>query len=103
MWALVEYKGFQFHVKEGQDIIVPLIHEIEEKEIEIDKVLVLNHGNKTVVGTPYVEGAKVKAKIIEHLKLPKKIIFKYKPKKNYRRKLGHRQKATRIKILQIEF
>lgn len=102
MWALVEYKGFQFHVKEGQDIIVPLVHEIEEKEIEIDRVLVLKKDDRTIVGTPYVKGAKVRAKVLEHVKLPKITVFKYKAKKNCRRKLGHRQKATRIKILQIK-
>lgn len=102
MWALVEYKGFQFHVKEGQEVIVPLIHEIEGEEIEIDKVLMLKKDSETIVGTPYVEGVKVKAKVIEHLKLPKIIVFKYKPKKNYRRKKGHRQKVTKIKILKIE-
>lgn len=102
MWALVEYKGFQFHVKEGKDVIVPLTHELEGSEIEIDKVLMVKKNDETVVGTPYVEGVKVKAKVVEHIKLPKVIVFKYKPKKNYRRKKGHRQKATRLKILKIE-
>jgi len=103
MWALVEYKGFQFYVKEGENIIVPLVDEEEGKEIEIDKVLLIKKDGDIRIGTPYIEGAKVIGQIAQHTKLKKIIVFKYKPKKNYRRKKGHRQKATKIKILKIIF
>jgi len=103
MWALVEYKGFQFYVKEGENVIVPLTDEEEGKEIEIDKVLLIKKNGDIRIGTPYIEGAKVIGQIIEHTKLKKIIVFKYKPKKNYRRKRGHRQKVTKIKILKIIF
>lgn len=103
MWALVEYKGYQFHVEEGKEIIVPLLHEREGSEIEIEKVLMLRKNDEIVVGTPYVDGVRVKAKVLEHIKLPKVIVFKYRPKKNYRRKKGHRQRATRLKVLKIEY
>lgn len=103
MWALVEYKGFQFYVKEGENIIVPLVDEEEGKEIEIDKVLLIKKDGDIRIGTPYIEGAKVIGQITQHTKLKKIIVFKYKPKKNYRRKKGHRQKATKIKILKIIF
>jgi len=103
MWALVEYKGFQFYVKEGENIIVPLVDGEEGKEIEIDKVLLIKKDGDIRIGTPYIEGAKVIGQIAQHTKLKKIIVFKYKPKKNYRRKKGHRQKATKIKILKIIF
>ena len=102
IWALVEYKGAQFYIKENEKLIVPLIKGEVGKKIEIDKVLMIKKDGEIKIGTPYIEGAKVEAEIIEHIKLPKIIVFKYKPKKNYRRKKGHRQKATKIKILKIE-
>uniref|UniRef100_A0A7V4E229 Large ribosomal subunit protein bL21 n=1 Tax=candidate division WOR-3 bacterium TaxID=2052148 RepID=A0A7V4E229_UNCW3 len=102
MWAFVEYKGAQFYVKENENLIVPLTKGKAGEKIEIDKVIMIKKDGEIKIGTPYIEGAKVEAEIIEHIKLPKIIVFKYKPKKNYRRKKGHRQKATKIKILKIE-
>ncbi len=102
IWALVEYKGTQFYIKENENLIVPLIKGEIGKKIEIDKVLMIKKDGEIKIGTPYIEGAKAYAEIVEHIKLPKIIVFKYKPKKNYRRKKGHRQKATKIKILKIE-
>lgn len=102
IWALVEYKGAQFYVKENENLIVPLTKGEKGEKIVIDKILMIRNNGEIKIGNPYIEGAQVEAEIMEHIKLPKIIVFKYKPKKNYRRKKGHRQKATKIKILKIK-
>ena len=102
MKAIIETDGFQFPVEEKEKILVPKIEEEVGKEIVLDKVLLLIDGEKTHVGRPYVEGGLVEAEVLSHGKSPKILVYKYRPKKNYRRKRGHRQPYTEILIKAIK-
>lgn len=105
MYAIFETGGKQYKVTEGDVINIEKLSEQEEgTEVLFDKVLMVRgeNENEVKIGVPYVEGAKVKGKIEEHGKGDKVIIFKYKPKKNYRNKKGHRQPFSRVKIDKIE-
>ena len=98
MYAIVEIAGQQFKVEKDQQIFV---HQLEGKEgdkVEFSNVLLIDDGGKIAVGAPAVEGAKVTAKIVEHAKGDKVIVFKKKRRKGYAVKNGHRQKFTKIAI-----
>jgi large subunit ribosomal protein L21 len=99
MYAIIETGGKQYQVREGDVIDVDLIQ--EQKALTFDKVLLLNDGTKSHVGLPYLPKCIVHAEILGDTKGPKVIAFKYKRCKNYRRKVGHRQKYTRVKITKI--
>ena len=101
MKAIVESAGFQFSVEEKEKILVPRRDEEVGSEVILGKILLLVDGEKTLVGKPYVEGARVEAEILSHGKSPKIIVYKFRPKKNYRRKRGHRQPFTEILIKKI--
>jgi len=100
-YAVIEFKGFEYRVKENGVITVQKVDKKEGENVEIDTVLLVRKGDKTLVGTPYVEGAKVIAKVLGDRKTPKVIAFKFKRRKNYRRKKGHRQILTELKIEKI--
>ena len=104
MFAILETGGKQYRVEVGDILEVELLDKknISNKNIiEFDSVLLLK--NKDIkIGQPYVKNAKIKAKILEELKAPKIIVFKKKPKKQYKKKVGHRQKLHRIQIEKIE-
>ena len=100
MYAIIETGGKQYQVKEGDEIEVDLIHS-EQKALKFDKVLFLNDGSTLHVGTPHVANCIVSAELLGECKGPKVIAFKYKKCKNYRRKVGHRQKYSRVKITKI--
>ncbi len=100
-YAYVEIQGFQFLAQEGQTLEVPKLNAREGEEILLKSVLYVRDGDRMKVGTPYVPDAYVKARVLETFKQPKVIVFKYKRRKNYRRKKGHRQEATRIQVLEI--
>ena len=98
MYAIVEIAGQQFKVEKDQQIFV---HQLEGKagdNVEFSNVLLIDDGGKIAVGAPAVEGAKVTAKIVEHAKGDKVIVFKKKRRKGYAVKNGHRQKFTKIAI-----
>jgi len=97
MYALVEFKGKQYKAEKGALLKVDLVDAEPGTAINIDTVLLVS-GDTVKVGTPYVSGAKVSATVESHGKDDKIIVFKYKPKKDYRRKQGHRQKYSIIKI-----
>lgn len=101
MYAVVETGGKQYKVSEGMVIEVEKLPVEVGEEIELDKVLMVVDGDSVKVGRPFVEGAKVKALVQGQIKGPKIIVFKYKPKKRYRRKKGHRQRYTRLLIKEI--
>jgi len=106
MYALIEFKGKQYKAEKGASLAVDLLDEEPGTALLIDRVLLLSDsdpsGNSAVtVGTPYIAGATVAATIESHEKAKKIIVFKYKPKKDYRRKQGHRQKYTLLKIGEI--
>ncbi|MEE0511483.1 MAG: 50S ribosomal protein L21 [Peptococcaceae bacterium] len=101
MYAIIATGGKQYKVEEGQTLDVELLHAEAGETVEIDSVLMLNKDGEIVTGKPYVEGAKVSLKVVENGKAPKIVVFKYKPKKNYRRKKGHRQPYTRVTVESI--
>ncbi|MCL2175654.1 MAG: 50S ribosomal protein L21 [Treponema sp.] len=100
MYALVEFKGKQYKAEKGALLKVDLIDAKPGTAITIDTVLLVS-GDSVQVGSPYVNGAKVSAVVESHEKDDKIIVFKYKPKKDYRRKQGHRQQYSIIKIENI--
>ncbi|MCL2180627.1 MAG: 50S ribosomal protein L21 [Treponema sp.] len=100
MYALVEFKGKQYKAEKGALLKVDLIDAEVGAAVSIDTVLLVS-GSEVKVGSPYVEGAKVSAVVESHEKDDKIIVFKYKPKKDYRRKQGHRQQYSIIRINDI--
>ena len=100
-YAIVESGGKQYKAVPGSVIEVDRLPNQTGDEIDLDVVLISDEG-KVEIGTPYVKGAKVKASVIGELKAPKVIVFKYKPKIRYRRKQGHRQRYTQLKIDTIQ-
>ena len=97
MYALVEFKGKQYKAEKGALLKVDKIDAEPGTAVNIDTVLLISDGSVSV-GSPYIEGAKVSATVESHGKDEKIIVFKYKPKKDYRRKQGHRQQYSIIKI-----
>ena len=97
MNAIFQYNGQQYFVSEDKWIYMQKIPLDEGKEIIFDKIIMMNG----VFGKPFISNAKVIGIVEKHSKQKKVIVFKYKPKKNYKRKYGHRQDYTRVKILKI--
>lgn len=101
MYAIIRDRGMQYRVEAGQILDIALLEEAEPgSEIELGEVLLVG-GEQTVVGAPLVDGAKVVAKVLGETKGDKLVVFKYKNKKRYRRRTGHRQQYTRIAISEI--
>lgn len=101
MYAVVETGGKQYKVTAGETIEVEKLPLKVGQKVELDKVLLVGDGNTVRVGNPTVEGAKVMATVAGQGKGRKVIVFKYKPKNRYRRKSGHRQAYTRLRIDKI--
>jgi large subunit ribosomal protein L21 len=98
MYAVIETGGKQYRVQEGDVITVEKLKVLAGESVAFDRVLVLADGETVQVGTPTIESAKVLGTVVENGKGEKVIIFKYKRKKDYRKKQGHRQPYTMIKI-----
>jgi len=101
MYAVVNIAGQQFKVFENNSYYVPKLSNEPESEITFDDVLLLGDNKKIKVGRPSIKGAKVEAKILEHLKDDKVIVFKKKRRKGYRKFNGHRQQLTKIQVTKI--
>ena len=101
MFAIIETGSKQYKVQPGDVLRVEKLPYEEGQEIELDKVLLIE-GEQRKAGTPYVEGAKVVAKVLRHARGKKIIGMKFKRRKNYRRKWGHRQWFTELEILEIK-
>ncbi|RMD51553.1 MAG: 50S ribosomal protein L21 [Ignavibacteria bacterium] len=101
MFAVVNIAGQQFKVTENKKYYVPRLSEEPEAEVTFDEVLIYSDGKKTEVGAPMVEGKKVTAKVLSHVKDDKVIVFKKKRRKSYEKKNGHRQLLTQIEVLKI--
>lgn len=97
-YAIVEDGGKQYKAFEGETIEVDHYQSEVGEKIELDHVLLLSDGEKTLVGKPHIPGARIEATVVSHIKAPKIVVFKYKPKVRYRVKRGHRQMYTRLKI-----
>jgi len=101
-YAIVECGGKQYRAVEGDTIEVDLLQTEPGQPVNLDSVLLLVDGEQISVGTPTVAGVKVDATVVSHIKGPKVIIFKYRPKKHIRTKTGHRQQYTRLHVNSIE-
>ena len=101
MYALVEIKGKQYKAEQGSIIKVDKIDEENGKKLEFDTVMLISDTDKIKVGKPYVKGAKVTAVLESQKKDKKIIIFKYKKRKGYRRKQGHRQEYSYLRVENI--
>ncbi|MCQ2350423.1 MAG: 50S ribosomal protein L21 [Paludibacteraceae bacterium] len=101
MYAIVEIAGQQFKVEKDQTLFVNRLNEERGAKVEFDKVLLLDADGKVKVGTPVVEGAKVLAEVVSHVKGDKVIVFKKRRRKGYRVKNGHRQCFTEIKVTDV--
>jgi large subunit ribosomal protein L21 len=102
MLAVIKTGGKQYMVSKGDKIKIEKIVKNNEEDIIFTDVLLIEDGKDTIIGTPLVKGAEVKAKILNQGKHDKVIIFKYKPKKRYKLKKGHRQPFTEIEITEIK-
>ena len=101
LYAIVKTGDKQFHVEKGMKIDIPLLDAQPGDQIELNEVLLCSNGNEVVVGTPLVEDALVKATFLGEAKGKKIDVFKMKRRKKYRRKTGHRQTYSAVKITDI--
>jgi large subunit ribosomal protein L21 len=102
MYALIETGGKQYRVEKDSVLFIEKLNAQEGDVVTFDRVLLVNKDGETIVGTPVVKGAKVTGKVVKHGRGKKIVVFKYKPKKNYKRKQGHRQPFTQVVIESIE-
>lgn len=98
MYAIIETGGKQYRVAKDEVLFIEKLDAEADTEVVFDKVLMVNGK----VGNPYVKNAKVTAKVEKHGKAKKIIVYKFKAKKNYHKKQGHRQPYTKVQILSIE-
>ncbi len=102
MLAVIKTGGKQYLVQPGDKIKVEKLDRKENSEVVFGEVLLLEKNKKLEIGTPFVKGAQVVAKVLKHGKADKIIVFKYKSKKRYKRKIGHRQPYTEVEITGIK-
>jgi large subunit ribosomal protein L21 len=102
MYAIIQTGGKQYRVQEGDVLFVEKLNAEVDSNVEITEVIAVSKDGSLVVGSPVVEGAKVVAKVLKQGKAKKVIVFKYKPKKDSRKKNGHRQPYTKLQIEKIE-
>ena len=102
MYAIIQTCGKQYRVSEGDVLSIEKLTAAEGEEVVFDQVLTVVSDGDIKIGKPVVEGAKVTAKVVEHGKGEKILVFKYKAKSNYRKRQGHRQPYTKVEISKIE-
>jgi large subunit ribosomal protein L21 len=101
MYAIVEIAGQQFKVEKEKKLFVHRLDAEQGDSLDFEKVLLVDNDGKVAIGTPTVKGAKVTAKVLEHVKGDKVIVFKKKRRKGYKKKNGHRQLFTQIQVENI--
>jgi large subunit ribosomal protein L21 len=101
VYAVVESGGKQYKVTIGQTVDVELLGVNEGDTVQFDRILMVADDGDVRIGRPTIDGARVSATVLGHGRAPKVIVFKYHPKKRYRRKTGHRQGYTRLRIDEI--
>ena len=101
MYAVIVTGGKQYKVSEGDVVFVEKLENAEGDTVTFDKVLVVSNDNGLTVGAPYVDGAAVTASVLKNGKSKKVTVFKYKAKKNEKKKIGHRQPYTKVQIQTI--
>ena len=102
MYAIIESCGKQYKVAEGDGVFFEKLDAEEGKKVTFDKVVLVSEDGKVQVGNPYVKSVKVEGKVVSHGKAKKILVYKMKPKKNYRRMQGHRQPYTKVEITSIK-
>ncbi len=102
MYAVIETGGKQYQVNEGDVIFIEKLAVEADEAVTFDKIVALGADDGIKVGTPYVEGASVEAKVLKNGKTKKITVFTYKPKKGEKKKQGHRQPYTQVKIEAIK-
>jgi len=102
MYAVVLTGGKQYKVAEGDTLFVERLNANEGETVVLDQVLAVSKDGNLSFGTPTLSGAKVTAKVLSNGKAKKILVLKYKPKKDYRKKTGHRQPFTKLQIEKIE-
>ena len=98
MYAIIVTGGKQYTVQEGEILYIEKLDAQAEEKVTFDDVLLVSKDSGMVVGTPVIDGAKVEATVVKHGRAKKIHIFKHKPKKGYRRRMGHRQSYTKVQI-----
>jgi large subunit ribosomal protein L21 len=101
MYAIFRALGKQFRAEKGKTIRLPLMDAEAGSKVTFDEVLLSSDGQTIRAGTPLVSGARVEAEVVGQGKEPKIYVFKFKRRKNYRRKTGHRQKFTEVRITDV--
>ena len=101
MYAVIKTGGKQYRVQQGDVIFVEKLNAQADEAVTFDEVLLVGDANQSKVGTPVVEGAKVEGKVLAQVKGKKIVVYKYKAKKNERKKQGHRQPYTKVEITAI--
>lgn len=101
MYAVIQSGGKQYRVEPGETLVVEKLTGVEGDAIEFNEVLLLSDNGKVALGRPLIEGAKVTGEIVEHGRGEKLVVYKFKRRKDYRRRNGHRQDYTAVKINQV--
>lgn len=101
MYAIVDIAGQQLKIEKGKKIYVHRLNAEEGSQIEISKVMIADDNGKVTIGKPYIEGAKITAKVLKHVKGDKVLVFKKKRRNGYQKLNGHRQQFSQIEIEQI--
>ena len=101
MKAIIVTGGKQYTVAEGDVLYIEKLNAEEESVVKFDQVLAVLDGENSKIGAPVVEGAVVEGKVVKNGKGKKIVVFKYKPKKNEKKKMGHRQPYTKVEITKI--
>ena len=101
MYAVIKTGGKQYRVQQGDVIFVEKLNAQADEAVTFDEVLLVGDGDQAQIGTPVVAGAKVEGKVLSQVKSRKIVVYKYKAKKNERKKQGHRQPYTKVEITAI--
>jgi large subunit ribosomal protein L21 len=101
VYAVIKTGGKQYRVQQGDVIFVEKLNAQADEAVTFDEVLLVGDAEQSKVGTPVVEGAKVQGKVLAQVKSKKIVVYKYKAKKNERKKQGHRQPYTKVEITAI--
>jgi large subunit ribosomal protein L21 len=102
MYAVVEAGGRQVELTAGRFVEIDMVAAESDQEFVFEKVLMIVDGQESVIGSPYIDGARVTGRVIDHVRDKKLIVYKYRPKKGTRKRTGHRQHHTRVYINKIE-